>query len=105
MSAKPPDGSNGGSFTISVPTAAWELYPRARTFDDLKRRAKPSITSVAYTAFDGSLTGHRDPDGNRDRYGNDAPTAVNDDTGATAENTDADGGRRRYWHHLWHDHD
>ncbi len=80
---KATDGSNGGSFTISV-NGAWSFTPDS-TFDDLAT-GETRITSVAYTAFDGSLTDTATLTVTV-TGGNDAPTAVND-TGATAENTE-----------------
>ena len=80
---KATDGSNGGSFTISA-NGAWSFTPDS-TFDDLAT-GETRITSVAYTAFDGSLTDTATLTVTV-TGGNDAPTAVND-TGATAENTE-----------------
>ena len=58
-------GSDGGSFTIRA-NGSWEFNP-GTDFDDLKAGVTRT-TSVEYTASDGSLTGHGDPDGDGDRY-------------------------------------
>ena len=76
-------GSDGGSFTIRA-NGSWEFNP-GTDFDDLKAGAT-EITSVEYTASDGSLTDTATLTVTVTGT-NDGLTA-NDDAGTTTENTD-----------------
>ena len=83
MSARPLDGSDGGSFTIRA-NGSWEFNP-GTDFDDLKAGVTKT-TSVEYTASDGSLTDTATLTVTVTGT-NDGLTA-NDDAGTTTENTD-----------------
>ena len=81
------DGSNGGTFTIAA-NGAWTFDPdgnKDNNFNNLKA-GETRTTSVVYTVSDGSLTDTATVTVTVTGT-NDGLTA-NDDTGATAENTD-----------------
>ena len=80
---KATDGSDGGSFTIRA-NGSWEFNP-GTDFDDLKAGVT-KITSVEYTASDGTLTDTATLTVTV-TGANDGLTA-NDDAGTTTENTD-----------------